>query len=280
MMSSILLSAFLVPLSCLSQSLAAGEHAPLVVAHRGASHAAPENTLAAFKLAWKEGADAIEGDFFLTKDQKIVCTHDRTTQRLNKEKLNLDVAKSTLEELRALDVGSWKNEKWKGERMPTLAEVMATVPDGKKIYIEVKCGAKIIPFLKTAIEESELEPEQIVIISFQKAVILNAKIAMPMLKACWLCSFKREKKTGEIKPTEAEVMKSLNSVRADGLSCGDHSSLTSVFLNRVRAAGYETHCWTVDNPKRAEELAKLGMDSITTNRPALIREGLSTTETP
>jgi len=132
MMSSILLSAFLVPLSCLSQSLASGEHAPLVVAHRGASHAAPENTLAAFKLAWKEGADAIEGDFFLTKDQEIVCTHDRTTQRLNKEKLNLDVAKSTLEELRALDVGSWKNEKWKGERMPTLAEVMATVPDGKK----------------------------------------------------------------------------------------------------------------------------------------------------
>jgi len=278
--SKILLSAFLAPLSCLSQSLAAGEHAPLVVAHRGASHAAPENTLAAFKLAWKEGADAIEGDFFLTKDQKIVCTHDRTTQRLNKEKLNLDVAKSTLAELRALDVGSWKNEKWKGERMPTLAEVMETVPDGKKIYIEVKCGAQIIPFLKTAIEESELEPEQIVIISFQKAVILNAKIAMPMLKACWLCSFKREKKTGEIKPTEAEVMKSLNSVRADGLSCGDHSSLTSVFLNRVRAAGYETHCWTVDNPKRAEELAKLGMHSITTNRPALIREGLSTTETP
>jgi glycerophosphoryl diester phosphodiesterase len=134
--------------------------------------------------------------------------------------------------------------------------------------------------LKTAIEASELEPEQIVIISFQKAVILNAKIAMPELKACWLCSFKQEKKTGEMKPTEEEVMKSLNTVRADGLSCSDHSSLTAEFLKRVRAAGYETHCWTVDNPKRAQALVKLGMHSITTNRPAMIREGLSTTEAP
>ena len=280
MMFKYLLSAFLVPLACSEQSLAAGKSAPLVVAHRGASHAAPEHTLAAFKLAWEEGADAIEGDFFLTKDQKIVCTHDRTTQRLNKEKLKLDVAKSTLGELRALDVGSWKNEKWKGERMPTLAEVMETVPDGKKIYIEVKCGAEIVPFLKTAIEASGLEPAQIVIISFQKAVILNAKISMPNLKACWLCSFKREKKTGEMKPTEAEVMKSLNAVSADGLSCGDHSSLTAGFLRRVRAAGYETHCWTVDNPKRAKELVELGMHSITTNRPAVIREGLALAEGP
>ncbi len=279
MMPKFLLSAFLVLFACLAQSLTAGESAPLVVAHRGASHAAPENTLSAFKLAWEEGADAIEGDFFLTKDQKIVCTHDRTTQRLNKKKLKLDVAKSTLAELRALDVGSWKNEKWKGERMPTLAEVMDTVPDGKKIYIEVKCGAEIVPFLKPAIAASGLKPEQIVIISFQKAVILNAKIAMPNLKACWLCSFKREKKTGEMKPTEVEVVKSLSTMKADGLSCGDHSSLTAGFFNRVRAAGYETHCWTVDDPKRAKQLAKLGMHSITTNRPAVIRKGLGTTDT-
>ena len=52
---------------------------PLVVAHRGASYDAPENTLPAFKLAWEQGADAIEGDFFLTKDNQIVCIHDKTT---------------------------------------------------------------------------------------------------------------------------------------------------------------------------------------------------------
>ena len=55
---------------------------PLIVAHRGASHDAPENTLPAFELAWKQGADAIEGDFLLTKDNKIVCIHDGSTKRL------------------------------------------------------------------------------------------------------------------------------------------------------------------------------------------------------
>ena len=273
MMRSLLL-VFLVPL------LAAGESASLVVAHRGASHAAPENTLAAFKLAWKEGADAVEGDFFLTKDQQIVCTHDKTTQRLNQKKVKLDVAKSTLEELRALDVGSWKDKKWTGEKMPTLAEVMEVVPKGKKIYIEVKCGAEIVPFLKTEIGASKLKAEQIVIISFKKEVILSARNSMPELKAYWLTSFKKDKTTGKMTPSEEEVLKTLSAVKADGLSCGDHNELTEDFLKRVRAKGHETHCWTVNNPKRAKELVALGMRSITTDRPGLIREALEAGKAP
>ena len=77
-----------------------------IVAHRGASLDAPENTLAAFRLAWSQGADAIEGDFRLTKDGRIACLHDDTTQRT--AGLDLTVADSTLAELRELDVGSWK----------------------------------------------------------------------------------------------------------------------------------------------------------------------------
>lgn len=264
----------LILLACLLSSLRADEPAPLVVAHRGASHSAPENTLASFKLAWEEGADAIEGDFFLTKDQQIVCTHDKSTKRLNKEKQNLTVAQSTLKELQSLDVGSWKNEKWKGERMPTLSEVMATVPDGKKIYIEVKCGPEIVPLLKKAIEAGNLKPAQICIISFQDKVIAQCKLAMPYLKAYWLCSFKKDKKTGEIKPSTARVMQTLKTIKADGFSCGDNESLTRETLNDIRSAGYETHCWTVNDPNRAKELAKWGMRSITTDRPAAIRKGL------
>ena len=79
---------------------------PLVVAHRGASRDAPENTLAAFKLAWEQGADAIEGDFLLTKDNKIVCIHDKSTGRLADRKLI--VKESTLSQLRELDVGLGK----------------------------------------------------------------------------------------------------------------------------------------------------------------------------
>ena len=85
---------------------------PLVVAHRGASYDAPENTMPAFKLAWEQGADAIEGDFLLTKDGHIVCIHDRTTKRFCDQ--DLVVSKSTLKQLKALDVVSWKNEKYEG----------------------------------------------------------------------------------------------------------------------------------------------------------------------
>ncbi|MEX0742204.1 MAG: glycerophosphodiester phosphodiesterase family protein, partial [Phycisphaeraceae bacterium] len=102
----------------------------------GASHDAPENTLPAFELAWEQGADAIEGDFHLTSDGKIVCIHDFDTQRVSgSERI---VKSSTLEELRALDAGAWLDPKWKDIRMPTFAEVAATVPAGKMFYIEVK----------------------------------------------------------------------------------------------------------------------------------------------
>ncbi|MEM7392442.1 MAG: glycerophosphodiester phosphodiesterase family protein [Verrucomicrobiota bacterium] len=94
---------------------------PIVVAHRGASKDAPENTLPAFNLAWEQGADAIEGDFHLTADDKIVCIHDRDTEEVASVKKI--VRQSTLAELKRLDVGSWKGKQWADTRIPTLAEV-------------------------------------------------------------------------------------------------------------------------------------------------------------
>ena len=76
----------------------------MIVAHRGASFDAPENILSAFKLASEQGADAIEGDVLLTKDNQIVCIHDKTTKRLSDQ--NLVVAESSLEQVKTLDVGS------------------------------------------------------------------------------------------------------------------------------------------------------------------------------
>jgi len=248
---------------------------PLIVAHRGASHDAPENTLPAFELAWEKGADAVEGDFFLTKDGKIVCAHDRMTKRLNKEEINLDVSKSTLAQLQKLDVGSWKGDQWKGTRMPTLSQVFRTVPEGKGIFIEVKCGVEIMPALKKAIEDCSLGKEQITIISFQKSVIAKAKIEMPEIKAHWLLAFSKDKKTGETKPSHKSALETLTLIKADGLDVGDNPLLTESFLKQVRANGLETHCWTVNDPKRARELAAMGVLSITTDRPALIRQALA-----
>ena len=116
--------------------------APIIVAHRGASKLAPENTIAAFELAWDQGADAIEGDFLLTADGEIVCIHDKNTKRVAKS--NFTVEDSTLNELLQLDVGAWMGNKWSGTKIPTTSQVFATIPSGKLIYNEIKCGSEII----------------------------------------------------------------------------------------------------------------------------------------
>ena len=88
----------------------------MIVAHRGASFDAPENTLPAFELAWKQKANAIEGDFLLTKDKQIVCIHDKTTKRFCQQ--DLIVAETILKDLKALDVGSWKSKKYAQTQIP------------------------------------------------------------------------------------------------------------------------------------------------------------------
>ena len=78
---------------------------PLLIAHRGGSREAPENTLAAFHQAWQQGADGIEADFRLTRDGRVVCLHDAGTGRT--AGIDIAVAEATFAELRRLDVGSW-----------------------------------------------------------------------------------------------------------------------------------------------------------------------------
>src|SRR5690606_38835440 len=97
---------------------------------------APENTLAAFNLAWERGVPAIELDVHLSADDRLIVIHDATTKRTTG--VDLAVKDSTLDQLRALDAGSWKGEQWAGEPMPTLEEALATIPEGARCLIEVK----------------------------------------------------------------------------------------------------------------------------------------------
>lgn len=242
---------------------------PFIVAHRGASHDAPENTLPAFQLAWKQGADAIEGDFHLTKDGKIICIHDYDTKRVAGTKLI--VKDSTLEQLQALDAGKWFRAEFKGTRLPTFAEVAATVPDGRKFYVEVKCGPEIVPALLRGIIESGLDVSQIVVISFNAPVIRELKKQAPGFKACWLSSF--EKKS-PLDPATDQVIATLRDIKADGFSSKADARMDAAYIAAIRKAGFEYHCWTVDDPLVGKRFLELGAQSITTNRPAFLRAEL------
>src|SRR3954454_13113161 len=104
-------------------------HVVEIIGHRGAASDAPENTLASFRLAWEQQADAIECDVRLSKDVHIVAIHDAETKRT--AGVDVAVVDQTLAELRRLDVGRWKDERFAGEPIPTLAEILTTVPVGK-----------------------------------------------------------------------------------------------------------------------------------------------------
>lgn len=241
----------------------AGE--PMIVAHRGASKHAPENTIPAFKLAWENGADAIEGDFHLTKDGHIVCIHDRNTKKVSNVKKV--VSASTLAELRQLDVGSYRGTEYKGTVIPTIAEVFSTVPEKKMIYIEIKCGPEIIPTLLEQIKKSDLKKEQIVVICFNKNVIEELKSKAPEYKASWLYGFKKDSSI------EA-ILKTLKQIKADGLSSS--KNVPESFVVDVRASGYEYHVWTVNDLNTARRFKKWNVKSITTDVPGFMKKNLVT----
>jgi glycerophosphoryl diester phosphodiesterase len=251
--------------------------AQMIVAHRGASYDAPENTLSAFKLAMEQEADAFEADFYVTEDGHIVCFHDKDTERISGEKLSITA--TPFDRLRLLDVGLWKGPRWHGERMPTMEEVLAAVPERKKIFIELKSGPEIVAPMAEAIAASSLSPEQIVIISFNEDAVAECKKQLPHLKACWLCSFKEPKDgKGKKPPTADEVIATLKRIGADALDAeAVPERVNAAFIQRLRDAGFmEFHVWTVNEPKVARFYRDLGAASITTDRPGWLREQLET----
>jgi glycerophosphoryl diester phosphodiesterase len=241
-----------------------------IVGHRGASFDAPENTVASIKLAWEQKADAAEFDVFLSKDGKIVVLHDANTKRV--AGVDKRVIDQTLAELRALDVGKWKDAKFAGERIPTLDEMLATVPDGKRVFIEVKCGPEIVPELDRVLKASKLKPEQTPVISFNADVIAAVKKARPDLQGYWIVTLAPKK----AKPrTAEELIAKAKEIKADGLDLSaDPAVLTKEFGAKVKAAGLKLYVWTVNDVELAKQMIAAGAESITTDRPAWLRQSL------
>ncbi|MCI0682047.1 MAG: glycerophosphodiester phosphodiesterase [Gemmataceae bacterium] len=258
-------------LSCALSSAAAESGRPVeIIAHRGASHDAPENTVAALKLAWDQRADAGEFDVMLSKDGRIVAIHDADTKRV--AGVDRKVVDQTLDELRRLDVGAWKGKKFAGERIPTLDEMLATVPPGKRVFIEVKCGPEIMPELDRVLRASRLKPEQVVVISFHADVVAASKKARPDLEACWVVSLKPAK--GKKLPTGEELIATAAAIRADGLDLSASKALDETFARKVKKARLKLYVWTVNELPLARRMIEIGVDGITTDRPAWLREEL------
>ena len=144
----------------------------LIIAHRGASFSAPENTMASAKLAWQEDTDALECDVHKTKDNYIIVSHDPDTFRTTG--IKKIIRDENLIDLQKLDAGSWKNPIYKGEELPTLKELLQTVPQDKKICIEIKSG-DCVELIEPLIRDSHLKPHQLVFMDFDINTVIEAK---------------------------------------------------------------------------------------------------------
>jgi glycerophosphoryl diester phosphodiesterase len=245
---------------------------PQIIAHRGASHDAPENTLAAFKLGWQQGADAVELDVWQTADGQIVCLHDPDTERVTGARL--EVAAATAAQLAALDAGAWKGPQWKGERIPKLADVLPLMPPDKGLVIEVKCGPEILPELARVLRAAGTPHRRLLIISFHLDVCAAAKKRFPDARLLFLSSFKQDKQTGAWRPTAAELIRQAKEAGLDGLNLSGKGPLDAAFIRQVHDAGLKCYVWTVDDPEAARRLRAAGIDGITTNRPGWLRAQL------
>lgn len=249
---------------------------PLIIAHRGASHAAPENTLASIALGWKEHADGAEIDIHLTADGHIVAIHDATLQRT--AGLAAAVVQTPLAMIQSLDAGSWKAAVYRGEPVPALAAILAAVPAGKKLLIEIKGQYPgMVPALAEALRQSPMPLADVVLIDFNAQQLHQAKAALPDAAALHLAGWEPEH--GE--PLEAldKLIRQAASLQFDGLNLSTSWPWDKVMVQRIHDAGLSCWVWTVNDEALALHLAQCGVDGITSDRPGAIHAHLTSQAT-
>jgi glycerophosphoryl diester phosphodiesterase len=243
-----------------------------IIAHRGASWDAPENTLAAVRRGWAEGADAVEIDCRLTRDGHVVVIHDSTTRRTSGQ--SWTVAERTLDELKSLDVGRWKGPRWADEQIPALHEVLETIPYGRRLFIELKTGAAIVPRLCRVLAESGVPLGSLVVIARDVDSLVKVKRRLPEVSVYLVADF-RERKTGVAKPAVAELIATAHEAHLDGLDLKADGPFDAAAAKLLAEDELTFHVWTVDCAEDARRLIELGADGIATNRPGWLREQLT-----
>lgn len=235
----------------------------LNLAHRGASHDAPPNTLAAFRLANEYGADGYELDVHLSRDGIPVVIHDFSVDATtNGSGLVSDL---TLEELKRLDAGAKFSSEFAGERIPTLEEVFGVIAPGMTVNVELKTMRVTDNGLEKAtiglVQGCGLEG-RVILSSFNPFSLIRVRRYAPNLRIGLLYA---PDLPVFLRKAWARVV-----VRPDALH-PDYRMVDARYMRWARARGYDVNVWTVDGPQDMRRLAALGVGAIITNRPDVLR---------
>jgi glycerophosphoryl diester phosphodiesterase len=232
---------------------------PLVIAHRGASAEAPENTIAAFELAITHGADGIALDIHLSRDDQPVVIHDFTLERTTDGRGR--VRDRTVRELKRLDAGGWHGAPFQGQRIQTLQEVFERFRDRTRFWIELKGGSD----LHRGIEErvvSMIEVYDVLERTFVQSLDAKALDRIGRLNP--------EVQLG-ILTTEPAIGALIRSGIAAHAICPDAHLVTAHDIGEIRQAGLDCYVWTVNEPAQMDRLVAWGVSGIITDWPGLLR---------
>lgn len=244
---------------------------PMIYAHRGASAYAPENTISAFELAVRQGADAIEFDAKLSADGQVVIFHDQTLERTTGVQGRVGAA--SLAELRRLDAGSHFDVAFRGERIPTLDEVFEAV--GRQIFMNVELTnyASIFDDLpekvSAAVKKHNLA-ERVMFSSFSPVALVRARKQLPQVPLGLLCWWGRN---GAIPRSPLGYLlgyQSLNPYFEDA---------TPALVGRIHRRGAKVFVYTVNKADDLKRMFDTGVDGVFTDDPVLARQILTSTKT-
>lgn len=251
----------------------ASKKLPLIVAHRGSSAIAPENTLAAFAQAIEDGAEGIEFDVRISKDGVPIVFHDATLRRVAKRKVK--VSNLTFDELQTVDVGKWFNlknpkkadAKFEGEKIPSLVQFFDFLKgyDGR-VYVELKSEAgdstALVETVTKIIRASDWLKD-VVVKSFDLEIISRAKEIFPEL--CCAALFAPE--VAGILRKKSRLIERARAFQADELSL-HYSLATARMVDEASRAKMPVTIWTADHPVWVSRATEIGIRAVITNNPA------------
>jgi glycerophosphoryl diester phosphodiesterase len=231
----------------------------LGVAHRGASREAPENTLAAFRLALAAGAPAVECDVQRTRDGRLIVIHDQTVDRTTDGRGT--AAALTFEEIRRLDAGSWFGPAFAGERVPALDEVLGLVRDRAFVFLEIKNGPMFYEGIEAQVADALRRHgmlEAALVMSFDHPAVRTMRAAAPEVATAIIYN------AGLVDPAAAA-----RAADADAV-CPSWSLMTPGAVADAHAAGLGVFSWTIDEEAALRRCLAWGVDGATSNDVRLL----------
>lgn len=245
-----------------------GRDAAVVIGHRGAAAAAPENTLAAVESGLAQGADYVEIDVQETADDAIAVLHDSDLMRVSG--VDLKIWDATRERLAQIDVGSWFDPGFAAERVPLLEEVLQRARGRGRVMIELKYYGHDVQLEQRVVDLVERlgQTGDVAVMSLEYDQVMRMRSLRPQ----WTVGLLTAKAVGDLTTRDADFL----AVNA-GLA-------TRRFVRRAHDRGKKVYVWTLNDPVQMFRMLNLGVDGLITDRPALARwvierrSGLSTVE--